>query len=230
MPPSLFTFKNHQIRVVTHENQPWFVAADVCRALGYCMKTDGSVNTSLAVAPLDKAELNTSRVRVGGGRASLVISEPGLYKLIMRSNKPEARAFQDWVTRDVLPAIRKDGGYILGEEKVASGEMSEDELVLKAIQVMQRKIDRLSSENAAMSEELNVLTLDEFRALKHLYLDPQSRSRLAYRAKKIATAQHLDLDVQFRKLVRNGREFDAKLNVYPRAVLEEALKITLLAA
>ena len=47
-------------------------------------------------------------------------SESGLYKLIIRSNKPEARPFQDWATRDVLPAIRKDGGYIMGEEKVAT--------------------------------------------------------------------------------------------------------------
>lgn len=51
----------------------------------------------------------------------------------MRSDKPQARLFQDWVTRDVLPAIRKDGAYIMGEEKVASGEMDEDEFVLKAI-------------------------------------------------------------------------------------------------
>ena len=47
-----------------------------------------------------------------------LISESGLYKLVMRSDKPEARQFQDWVTRVVLPAIRKDGGYIQGEEKV----------------------------------------------------------------------------------------------------------------
>lgn len=45
------------------------------------------------------------------------IAESGLYKLIMRSDKPEARQFQDWVTRDVLPAIRKDGAYVMGEEK-----------------------------------------------------------------------------------------------------------------
>jgi prophage antirepressor-like protein len=50
-----------------------------------------------------------------------IVSESGLYKLIMRFDKPEARSFQDWVTRDILPAIRKDGGYILGEEKGQHG-------------------------------------------------------------------------------------------------------------
>lgn len=56
----------------------------------------------------------------------VTILENGLYKLIMRSDKPEARDFQNWVTRVVLPAIRKDGAYIIGEEKVSSGEMDEE--------------------------------------------------------------------------------------------------------
>lgn len=59
---------------------------------------------------------------------AILISESGLYKLIMRSDKPQARAFQDWVTCDVFPAIRKDGIYVMGEEKVHSGELNEDVL------------------------------------------------------------------------------------------------------
>ena len=54
--------------------------------------------------------------------AITLISESGLYKLVMRSDKPEARQFQDWVTGVVLPAIRKDGSYVMGEEKVRTGE------------------------------------------------------------------------------------------------------------
>lgn len=75
-----------------------------------------------------------------------VISESGLYKLIMRSDKPEARRFQDWVTRDDLPAIHKDGAYIIGKEKIATGEMDEGAFALKAIEILQRKIDRLKAE------------------------------------------------------------------------------------
>lgn len=55
------------------------------------------------------------------GRANVLISESGLYKLTMRSDKPEAHQFQDWVTREVLPAIPKDGMYVAGEEKVKTG-------------------------------------------------------------------------------------------------------------
>lgn len=57
----------------------------------------------------------------------------------MWSDKPQARPFQDWVTGTVLPAIRKDGAYIMGEEKVVSGEMGEDEFVLKAMMILQGK-------------------------------------------------------------------------------------------
>ena len=64
----------------------------------------------------------------------------------MRSDKPEARQFQDWVTRIVLPAIRKDGAYHMGEEKVATGELSEDEFLLRAFEMLKRKADRLHTE------------------------------------------------------------------------------------
>lgn len=74
---------------------------------------------SAAYARLDEAEqTNVCRTHVGlkPGRPLKFVSESGLYKLIMRSDKPEARKFQDWVTREVLPAIRKTGGYLLNEE------------------------------------------------------------------------------------------------------------------
>jgi prophage antirepressor-like protein len=75
------------------------------------------------------SELEVTPVGVGMTHAQLV-SKSGLYKLIMRSDKPQARAFQDWVTRVVLPAIRKTGGYVVGEEKVAAGELADRPCVL----------------------------------------------------------------------------------------------------
>lgn len=73
-----------------------------------------------------------------------VVSEGGLYALIMVSRKPAARRFKLWVTDVVLPAIRKDGMYIKGEEKVATGEMSLEEMALKVITGLQAKIERLT--------------------------------------------------------------------------------------
>lgn len=138
---SIYKFENKaEIRVVEIEGNPWFVALDVCRALD--VYTYGNtVNTTTAVKKLAadeyRKEEGLNRIEGFDARAKTVVlvSESGLYKLIMRSDKPEARRFQDWVTRDVLPAIRKDGAYIMGEEKVATGEMDEDAFVLKAIEI-----------------------------------------------------------------------------------------------
>ena len=112
---------------MTLEGAAWFVAADVCRCLGIHVMPNGEVNTTEALRKLAADEATFYQIEGGGQRRRVrVISESGLYKLIMRSDKPEARAFQDWVTRDVLPAIRKDGVYVMGEEKVRTGERRPD--------------------------------------------------------------------------------------------------------
>lgn len=99
------------------------------------------------------------------GAVSL-ISESGLYKLIMRAQRsnPMAAEFQDWVTRTVLPAIRKDGMYVAGEEKVATGELEEAEFVLRAMTMLQANVERLSADNQMVHEKLNLVTLDAYRA------------------------------------------------------------------
>ncbi|WP_057009259.1 BRO-N domain-containing protein [Pseudomonas trivialis] len=72
------------------------------------------------------------------GRERLLISESGLYILFMHSDKPDAKAFQEWVIRVVLTSIRKDGAYVQGEEKVVTGELSEDELLVRAMSILPR--------------------------------------------------------------------------------------------
>jgi prophage antirepressor-like protein len=101
-----------------------------------------------------------------------LISEAELYQVNLQSQRtnPIARTFQNWVTRVVLPAIRKGGAYIAGEEKVATSEISGDELVLKAVAILQRKIERLTAEpdakQAVITEHLENIAIDEFRALR----------------------------------------------------------------
>lgn len=123
--------------MVDIKGEPWFLAHDVCTVLGH-------TNTSVAVRVLGQDEWVKTSLGQRGLGAVIVISESGLYKLVMRSDKPTAKTFQNWVTRVVLPAIRKDGGYILGEENVKTPE-DEDALILRAMEVMKRKVDRQSS-------------------------------------------------------------------------------------
>ena len=103
-----FNFNSHAVRVIQRDGSPWFVAADVCAALGY-------LNTSKALGDhLDADERNSALVPTPNaplGVPTNVISESGLYALVLRSRKPEARKFAKWVTSEVLPAIRKTGRY-----------------------------------------------------------------------------------------------------------------------
>lgn len=102
-----FNFKGNQFRGLTDEQgDPWFFGKDACDIL--------NIDTNHLRDALDEDEITNLRnpeVWNQPGRAPLIISEPGLYKLIMRSRKPEAKEFQRWVTHEVLPSIRKHGAY-----------------------------------------------------------------------------------------------------------------------
>jgi prophage antirepressor-like protein len=109
-----FTFNaKAPIRTLLKGEEPWFVAADVCAALEIEKHRD-------AVARLDEDERGSVIVdTLGGPQESAAISESGLYTLILRSRKPQARAFRRWVTHEVLPALRRGGRYELPTEPPA---------------------------------------------------------------------------------------------------------------
>ena len=100
------------VRVVEKDGYPWFVARDVCAMLGF---DDGHTND--AIKGLDEDEKATPLKIVGRNdfnglrKDSLLVNEPGLYSLILRSNKPEAKVFKRWITHEVIPTIRKTGSY-----------------------------------------------------------------------------------------------------------------------
>ena len=117
---STFDFNGNGLRVIDRDGEPWFVAADVCRALG--LNTAGGASRHFG--NLNPSEVASLRLK-NGGKPNSLISESGLYKLVMRSDKPEAKAFQDWVTKEVLPAIRKTGGYLLNEDARDTAQASD---------------------------------------------------------------------------------------------------------
>ena len=105
----VFNFEKKDVRVVMKSDTPWWVAKDVCDILELN-------NITEALRGLDSDELASAILKSGGqGREMRLISESGLYTLIMRSNKPEARRFRKWVTSEVLPTIRKHGIYTTEE-------------------------------------------------------------------------------------------------------------------
>lgn len=219
-----FDFGSTTIRIVDINGEPWFVAADVCRVLGLTAHR-GSFSHHLARLTADEitsmSDMGVKASGQGMGIAKLV-SESGLYKLILRSDKPQAKSFQDWVTRTVLPAIRKDGAYFVGEEKLASGEMGEDEFFARALLMAGEKIERLKAENKKLSDELYFLTVDEFRALRHIYLSKGMLVSLGKRATKISKALGLPIQKQERIYVDSYGSRKVELNVYERRALDEA--------
>lgn len=121
-----------EIRTVTIKNETWFVGKDVATALGYA-KPENAIATH--VSDEDK----TSTLIQGSGSnyksKAILINESGLYALIFGSKLESAKRFKRWVTSEILPSIRKNGGYIAGQEN-----MSDDELLAKALMVAQNKI------------------------------------------------------------------------------------------
>lgn len=100
-----FNFNDSEIRLIVRAGEPWFITADVARVLGYR-------DANNAGRVLDEDEKGTHVVSTPGGEQRVtIINESGLYALVLRSRKPEARKFAKWVTSEVLPAIRKTGKY-----------------------------------------------------------------------------------------------------------------------
>lgn len=104
---ALYEFEDNEIRVSRDENgDPLFVAIDVCKALGIA-------DVGRAMSRLDEDEKGVRLTHTPGGTQNLsIVNESGLYNLVLSSRKPKAKAFKRWMTHEVLPAIRKQGGYI----------------------------------------------------------------------------------------------------------------------
>jgi len=133
----LQVFKNDlfgEVRTVMKGGEPWFVAADLCRA----MDLD---DTNKAMSRLDDDEKGTNLIPTPGGQQKVtIVNEAGMYTLILGSRKPEARAFKRWVTHDVLPSIRKYGVYAAGNAPPTAEAVA---ALLKALHQEQARSEKL---------------------------------------------------------------------------------------
>lgn len=100
-----FIFQGHEVRSLILNGEPWWVAPDATKILGYRSASD-------ATRWLDEDEKGTHSVRTPGGEQTVtIVNEPGLYSLILRSKLPQAKVFKRWVTHEVIPQIRKTGEF-----------------------------------------------------------------------------------------------------------------------
>ncbi|MBQ4402035.1 MAG: hypothetical protein II832_07710 [Synergistaceae bacterium] len=116
----VYNYKESQVRTIIVDGEVWFIAKDVCDVLALA-------DVSMTVAKLDDDEKLVQKLFVSGQHRDVItINEPGLYALVLRSNKPEAKAFSRWVRHELLPAIRKTGTY-----SVETPRMSQEEYELR---------------------------------------------------------------------------------------------------
>lgn len=161
-----FDFETNAVRVVMQDDEPWFVAADVCRCLEIANPRD-------AVSRLDDDEKGVGIADTLGGRQSLnIVSESGLYALIFTSRLPAAKRFRRWVTAEVLPAIRRDGRYVMADGNDLPAKRSrfqgmrpesreKAEIKAEAVARIQRMIEQGSRVGAAVAEVAQDVGLSE---------------------------------------------------------------------
>lgn len=140
-----FWFDSMPIRVIDIDGEPWFVASDVAGVLGYS-------NPRKAIADHCKGVTKRDAPTSGGIQRISFIPERDVYRLIMRSNMPAAERFEDWVVGEVLPSIRRHGGYVAGQEEADDPAL----IMARALQVAQSVIDQKSRELAEAKPKVAV--------------------------------------------------------------------------
>ena len=148
----IFNYQNNEVRTVELNSEPWFVLKDVCEVLGL-------TDTGRTAERLDPDELTrTTLVSGGQNRETFVINESGLYNVILRSDKPEAKPFRKWVTSEVLPSIRKHGAYMT-PETLQAAILNPDTLIqlCQQIKAEQDKNAVLTAANSQLTVEKQIM-------------------------------------------------------------------------
>ena len=140
----LFNFENNQVRTLLINDEPWFVGKDVAQILGYSNPRDALSKH------VDEEDKNSVAIRDGnkGNPNQTVINESGVYALVFGSKLPSAKRFKHWVTSEVLPTLRKTGGYTMPKTYLEA---------LKAFTAEVEKNEMLSLENKIQTQQINEL-------------------------------------------------------------------------
>ena len=148
-----FNFSGQDVRIITINDEPWFVGKDVADILGY-----SNSRKALSDHVDDEDKGVTKSDTLGGNQNITIINESGLYSLILKSKKPEAKQFKRWVTSEVLPTIRKHGAYMT-DSKLEEALLNPDTLINLATQLKQEREEKaqLRALNSTLAVENQIM-------------------------------------------------------------------------
>jgi prophage antirepressor-like protein len=200
----LFNYEAHEVRVITRDNEPWWVLKDVCAVLGLS-------NPTVVAARLDADEV--TKFDLGGlSGESNIINESGLYNVIVRSDKPEAKRFKRWVTHEVLPSIRKHGLYAIDEV------LENPDLLINALTELKAERARTAKLQSDLDESKDWFTIKRAAFINHVEWKSLDWRKLKYQSvlmnrpvKKIFDANYGEVNLYHRSV------FEA---VYPKLALD----------
>ena len=152
--PQIFNFEQNEVRTILVNDEPYFVGKDIAEVLGY-------TNTAKAIRDhVDEEDKLGERIVLSGQiREVIIINESGLYSLILKSKLSNAKKFKRWVTSEVLPAIKKHGGY-LSPEKVEEALLNPDTIIQLATKLKEERTGRLIAEQKIAEYEPKISYLD----------------------------------------------------------------------
>ena len=184
----LTTFTNPefgQVRTVEIDGTPWLVGKDVAEALGYKNPTKAIIahvddeDKRFEMLP-QEAEAQNGTLPSGSTKTAL-INESGLYSLVLSSKLPTAKKFRRWVTSEVLPSIRKHGGYIAGQEQLTPQELMAKALLVanKTLTDREARISELTAQNSQLAVDKQIMQpkafVDWLLSKKYIYRDQKSK-------------------------------------------------------
>lgn len=209
-----FSFESLQVRAIVDEHgEPWFVAGDLASILGYTRTSDALEHAKRSGVLPHFNQIN------GLAPATKWVPESDLYRMIMRSNKPNAEAFQDWVVEEVLPSIRKTGAYQVEQSLTTGDALVQMALAYKAhetrIMALEVKQDETKQAIAELVGGDDYTTAKGYARTNHLPADRDFLNKVGRRASAMCRHQG----------IRPGRVTDevwGEVNSYPRPILAAA--------
>ncbi|MSA70963.1 BRO family protein [Holdemania massiliensis] len=196
----IYNFNSNEVRTLLIENEPWFVLKDVCDILELS-------NPTMVAGRLDGDEV--TKFNLGGlSGESNIVNESGLYKVIFQSKKPEAKKFTKWVTSEVLPSIRKTGGYEVPKDPMAALKLMFEvqETDNKRINELEGKVSNLA-ENAPLTPSeygyLNNLISSRVREVKQVHQMELNKQQYSYLYKAIGRDVKQVANVKVRCQIRS---------------------------